>query len=74
MKVAPVQLLLSLLQLAGGGPEGIWKGDGNGWGKDLPVLSQRDDIRERLGIEFPFIKVVSVLKKQYYESSIFRIT
>ena len=57
MTVAPVQLLLFFLHLAGGEPEGTWRGEGNGWGEDLPVLSQRELNRERLGIQFPFIKV-----------------
>ena len=73
MKVAPVQLLLFFLHLAGGEPEGTWRGEGNGWGEDLPVLSQRELNRERLGIQFPFIKVKIMLKINNLKSLYFRI-
>ena len=57
MKVVLVQLLLSLLHLAGG-HEGAGRGEGNGWGEALPVLSIRNMDKERLGIKFPFMKVL----------------
>ena len=81
MKVVPVQLLLLLLHLAGGEPEGTgwggegdtgWRGEGNiGWGEDLPVLSQRRDKGERLGIQFPVIKVIKTCRLGEYILPVF---
>ena len=58
MKVVLVQLLLSHLHLAGGEHEGEGRGEENGWGEALPVLSIRNMDKERLGIKFPFLKVL----------------
>ena len=58
MKVVLVQLLLSLLHLAGGEHEGAGRGEGNGWGEALPVLIIRNMDQECLGIKFPFMKVL----------------
>ena len=57
MKVESVQLLLSLLHLAGGIQESSRRGENNQWEEKLPILSQREFDRERLGIQFPFMKV-----------------
>jgi len=56
MKVESVQLLLSLLHWAEGIQESSRRGKNNQWEEKLPVLSQREFDRERLGIQFPFMK------------------